>query len=201
MSGAGVKKLRTSPYHLQTNGQREHFNSTLLNMLGTLTPKQKKDWKSHVPALVHAYNCTRNAATGFILYYLLFHREPRCPVDVEFGLQRGSQKGSLGESAYVSPLRRRLKFAHNKAKQMAKRQWARHKGLYDQKCRCAELKVGDLVLVKQTTWKGRHKIQDRWEDEEYQVVDQPTPGVPVYAVKSIAGGRPRVLHKNLLLPL
>ena len=56
-------------------------------------------------------------------------------------------------------------------------------------------------MVKQTNWKGRHKIQDRWEDKEYQVVDQPTPGVPVYAVKSIAGGRPRVLHRNLLLPL
>ena len=68
-------------------------------------------------------------------------------------------------------------------------------------CRGAELKVGDLVLVKQTAWKGRHKIQERWEEEEYQVVDQPTPGVPVYAVKSIAGGRPMVLHRNLLLPL
>ena len=33
------------------------------------------------------------------------------------------------------------------------------------------------------------------------MVDQSTPGVPVYAVKSIAGGRPRVLHRNLLLPL
>ena len=70
---------------------------------------------------------------------------------------------------------------------MAKRQQARHNGLYDRKCRGAELKVGDLFLVKQTAWKDRHKIQDRWEDEEYQVVDQPTPGVPVYAVKSIGG--------------
>ena len=33
------------------------------------------------------------------------------------------------------------------------------------------------------------------------MVDQPTPGVPVYVVKCIAGGRPRVLHRNLLLPL
>ena len=33
------------------------------------------------------------------------------------------------------------------------------------------------------------------------MVDQPTPGVPVYVVKSIAGGRPRVPHRNLLLPL
>ena len=67
-------------------------------MLGTLTPEQKKDWKSQVPALVHVYNWTRNAATGFSPYYLLFGREPRLLVDVEYGLQRGSQKGSPGES-------------------------------------------------------------------------------------------------------
>ena len=197
----GVKKLCTSPYHPQTNGQCECFNSTLLNMWGTLTPEQKKDWKSHVSAMVHAYNCTRNAATGFSPYYLLFGREPKLPVDVEFGLQRGSQRGPLGESNYVSQLRRRLRFAHNKAKLVASRQQARHKGLYDRNCRGAILGVGDLVLIKQTAWKGRHKIQDCWEEEEYQVVDQPTPGVPVYVVKSIAGGRPRVLHRNLLLAL
>ena len=103
---AGVKKLHTSPYPPQTNGQCESLNTTLLNMLGTLTPEQKKEWKNHVSAMVHAYNCTRNAATGFIPYYLLFGREPRLPVDVEFGLQRGSQKGSLGESGYISQLRR-----------------------------------------------------------------------------------------------
>ena len=87
---AGVKKQSTSPYHPQTNGQCECFNSTLLTMLETLTPEQKKDLKSHVPALVHTYNCTRNAATGFSPCYLLFGRETRLPVDIEFGLQRGS---------------------------------------------------------------------------------------------------------------
>ena len=59
------------------------------------------------------------------------------------------------------------------------------------KCREAALGVGDLVLVKQTAWKGRHKIQDRWESGEYQVVRQPTPGVPVYTVKARQGARPR----------
>ena len=33
------------------------------------------------------------------------------------------------------------------------------------------------------------------------MVDQPTPGVLVYTVKSVAGGRTRVLHRNILLPL
>ena len=61
--------------------------------------------------------------------------------------------------------------------------------------------IGDLVLVKKTAWKGKHKIQDRWESDEYQVTEQPTPGIPVYKVKCIAGGKTRVLHCNLLLPL
>ena len=76
-----------------------------------------------------------------------------------------------------------------------------HRELYDQRCRGAELEVGELVLVKQTAWKGMHKIQDRWESEEYQVVGQPTPGVPMYTVKGVAGGKTRVLKNNLLLPL
>ena len=34
---------------------------------------------------------------------------------------------------------------------------------YDLKVRCAQLKVGDKVLLKHTAVKGKHKIQDRWE--------------------------------------
>ena len=84
---------------------------------------------------------------------------------------------------------------------MAKRQQARHRELYHLKCKGAELEVGDLVLVKQTAWKGRHKIQGRWESEEYLVAGQPTPGVSVYTVKGVVGARTRVLHRNLWLPL
>ena len=82
---------------------------------------------------------------------------------------------------------------------MAGKQQARHKGLYDRRCKGAALDIGDLVLVKKTAWKGRHKIQDRWESDEYQVI--PKTGIPVYEVKCVAGGRTRVLHCNLLLPL
>ena len=41
---AQVKKLHTSPYHPETNGQCEHFNATLINKLGTLLTHAKKNW-------------------------------------------------------------------------------------------------------------------------------------------------------------
>ena len=77
---------------------------------------------------------------------------------------------------------------------MADREQARHKGLYDRRCRGAALDIGDLDLVKKTAWKGRHKIQDRWESDEYQDIGQPNAGIPVYEVKCIAGGKTKVLH-------
>ena len=40
---SGVQKIRTSPYHPQTNGKCDHSNSTLLNMFDILYPEHKKD--------------------------------------------------------------------------------------------------------------------------------------------------------------
>ena len=37
----GVKKLRTTPYKPQINGQCGKFNSTLINMIGTLPAELK----------------------------------------------------------------------------------------------------------------------------------------------------------------
>ena len=128
---------------------------------------------------------------------------PRLPIDVEFGLKRGNQQIPPSRSTYVTQLRRRLRFAHKKAKQVAGRQQTRYKGLYDRRCKGAGLDIGDLVLVRKTAWKGKHKIQDRWESDEYQVIGQPNPGIPVSkeSIESVAWGRTRLLHRNLLLPL
>lgn len=68
----GIRKSRTSPYHPQGDAQPERFNRTLLSMLGTLDPDKKSRWSQYVCQLVHAYNCTKNDATGFSPYHLMF---------------------------------------------------------------------------------------------------------------------------------
>ena len=64
-----------------------------------------------------------------------------------------------------------------------------------------QLQEKDVVLVKIVAHKGRHKLQDKWEPEEYVVVEQPIAGTPVYKVQPVTGGNIRTLHRNLLLPL
>ena len=82
---ARVKKMRTLGYHPQKNGQCEHFNVTLISMLGTLPTKPKSTWREQVPTLVHAYNCTKNSATRFSPYYLMFGHKSCLHIDLIFG--------------------------------------------------------------------------------------------------------------------
>ena len=70
------------------------------------------------------------------------------------------------------------------------------------KGRVVALEVGDTVLVCVTTFKGRHKMQDRWENREYVVEKQPYPNLPVYVVCPRDGeGHSQTLHRNYLLPI
>ena len=198
---AGVQKLHTTPYHPQGNGQCERFNSTLCNMLGTLSEEEKSDWKSYLGCMTHAYNCTKHASTTYSPYYLMFGRHPRLPIDVELGLPKSNSGDNSSKSRYVQKLRRRLNYAFQKATKVANQQANKYKSSYDKSIRGPQLQEKDLVLVKIVAHKGRHKLQDKWEPEEYVVVEQPIAGTPVYRVQPVTGGNIKTLHRNLLLPL
>ncbi|VDI33668.1 Hypothetical predicted protein [Mytilus galloprovincialis] len=60
----------------------------------------------------------------------------------------------------------------------------------------------DRVLVKILAFDGTHKLQDKWEEEPYVILDQPNTELPVYVVRKENGhGRKRTLHRNHLLPI
>ena len=80
----GVKKLRTSSYHAQTNGQVERMNQTLIRLIGKLDEDKKACWSRHLPELLMAYNSTHLAVTGYSPHFLLFGRRLRIPVDYLF---------------------------------------------------------------------------------------------------------------------
>ncbi len=153
----GIRKSRTSPYHPQGDPQPERFNRTLLSMLGTLNPVEKSRWSQHINCLVHAYNCTKNDATGYSPYYLLFGREARLPVDVCFGTFPDG-KGANNHRQYVERMKSDLQRAYQLAMETAQKSQQRNKRMYDRKVKHQTLAVGDRVLMRNLAVTGKNKL-------------------------------------------
>ena len=169
-------------------------------MIGTLPVMEKQLWQGFVSTLVHAYNCMKSVATGFSAHYLLFGRHPQLPIDIEFGV-RTPEIVAVSTENYVQKLQKRLKWAFNKALEVIKKQRINYKNHYDKKVHCTKLEPGDLVLVRQKAFLGKHKKQDRWENEPYTVLEQVRPNAPIFRVARDGETKSRTLHRNMLLPL
>ena len=195
---SGVQRLRTTPYHPQTNGKAERFNRTLLSMLRTLPEDKKSRWKDSINKVVHADNCTVNEATGFSPFYSLFGRSPRLPVDLLFGTPTSVINESHTE--YVKRWKDAMKDAYTKANNNSNKAANAGKIIYDSKVRYTELKAGDRVLVRNLCERGGPgKLRSHWENQIHEVVEQKE-GLPIFVVKPEGNtkGRSRVLHRNLL---
>ena len=169
-------------------------------MLGTLSPADKADWKAHLGPITHAYNCSCNEATRFSPYYLMFGRHPRLPIDVLLGL--GDQEDFADYSTFVKTLKERLCSAYSLAQTNISTSQSRGKQNYDRKQRGSSLSVGDRVLVRNVSIRGKHKLSDLWEESPYIIIKKPNEDIPVYKVKPEGSTNPiRTLHRNLLLPL
>ena len=80
----GVEKIQMTPYHPQMNGSAKRVHQTLQRMIGKLDLEKRKKRPTHIGLIIIAYNSTRLLVTGYSLYYLMFGRRPRLPIDLLF---------------------------------------------------------------------------------------------------------------------
>ncbi|KAK7912657.1 hypothetical protein WMY93_012868 [Mugilogobius chulae] len=73
----GIRRLRTTPYHPQTDGLTERFNQTLKQMLRKFVNNTGTDWDQWLPYLLFAYREVPQASTGFSPFELLYGHEMR----------------------------------------------------------------------------------------------------------------------------
>ena len=131
----------------------------------------------------------------------MFGRKPHLPIDIRFGANTADWKFNTSTKD-VENLKKRVEWAYKTANEVVKEEQKWNKWHYDCKVRCAQSKVGDKVLLKCTAFKGKHKIQDRWENIIHKVIEHPLGKIPVFKIKSMEGDdKTKVVHRNLLLPI
>ena len=197
----GVQKLRTSPYHAQTNGQMERVNQTIIHMIGKLEQDKKAHWSEHLPEMLSAYNGTRSAVIGYSPYFLLFGRKARMPVDYLFPILHDSPHQTKMEVS-VAAMQKRLKEAFAVARHLTSQEAAKQRRYYDCKAGAVALQTGD-VMVRTDGFVGKWKVKDQWEDGGF-IFESQLEDWPVYKVRCLmtdAKQKPKyqILHRNRLL--
>ena len=198
----GVQKLRTSPYHAQTNGQVEHMNQMIICMIGKLEEDKKACWSEHLPELLLACNPTCSTVTGYSPYYLLFGRRSRIPVDYLFPTLHDSPHQTKMEVSVVA-MQKRLKEAFAVARRFTSEEAAEQRCYYDCKDGAVALQPGDVVMVCTDGFVGKWKVEDQWENGGFIVMSQ-LEDWPVYKVKCLTSDdrwkpKYRIPHQNRLL--
>jgi transposase InsO family protein len=195
----GIAKSKTTPYRPMGNGQCERFNRTLHDRLRTLPAEKKRKWPEILPEILFSYNCTPHSSTGYSPHYLFFGREPRLPIDCALSTKQEFEEVENTDE-WVAEHYRRLRAAFQSAVANTEKEALRRKTRADSVANASELPVGARVFVKNLSIRGRTKIQDRWKEIPYRVIDRPDPNGNVYMVEPLDGdGKTKMLHRTHLL--
>lgn len=157
----GIKRVRTTPYHPQTDGLVERFNQTLKNILTKFVSDIGKDWDKWLPYLLFAYHKVPQASTGFAPFELLFAHQVRAPLDVlrdSWEINDKSRKQNL--LSYVLQMRDKLQQAVTTARENLQEAQKKQKVWYDRKARARTFQPGDQVFLLLPT--SENKLLGKW---------------------------------------
>ena len=191
----GITKIRTLPYHPQTNGAIKRVHQTLRRKIAKMDPDKRAKWPLHLGPILIAYNTTRSLITGYSPYLLMFGHRPRLLVDLLFPTVRRDENSQTTDE-YITSLYDKLKSALASARDTTILEAQRQKQLYDCKTGVVELHPGDKVLVKLDAFRGQwQKLKNHWGDALHMVVKHMADGIPAYEVENEANKKRQVLHR------
>ena len=163
----GSTHIYSTPYHPQTNGQVERYNSTMDAKIAALSNLRKTDWDDQLPFVTLNYNTSIHSSTKQIPFEMMYGRLPILPFDYQDNNVTLSY-----DSEHSKKLTLFLSSLCEQAKQNIIRNQERYKKRYDTNRSNPNYNIGDLVLVK--TLNIRYKFDVRYEGP-FRIIKMLTP--------------------------
>ena len=139
-----TKKLNTTAYHPECNGQVERLNHSLIEAIAHFVNSEQTDWDVFLPSFLFAYRVSPCISTGDSPFYLLFGREARLAPDT-------SLLPPTQLSTSVEEHRKRIVTQIETAQSIARNHIARAQQLmkhqYDKKAADVPFKIGQRCWV------------------------------------------------------
>ena len=189
-----IDKVRTSPYHPQSNGSLERWHACLKSMLRK-AGRNLKEWDSTLKYLLLAYRDSPHAVTGFSPFSLMFGREVRGPLEL---LRSSWVDGDNVEECNVSEWLTGVKLKMTEMAELVsdreKVAKAKMKTYFDKGAKVKTFLVGEQVLVRRPALHG--KFEKAW-DGPFEVGKVVSP--VTYLIKRPGhSSRSKCIHANLL---
>jgi transposase InsO family protein len=183
-----IKKQRTSAWHPESNGSLERSHRTMKEYLRTVVNEDSNDWDDFIEYCIFTMNTTRNRATGYSPFELIYGYQAEIPSSFK------TMSVRYNYDDYIYELKYKLQRAHQLARERQLEEKNVNKKFYDRKAKELEIKVGDKVLLLNTSKRGEgRKLQSLYVGP-YEVVEI----VSETNVKLRIGKKIKVVHKNLI---
>ena len=166
-----IKHIRTSPYHLKSDGMLERWNASMKSMIKK-TELDHRDWDKCLKYLLFACQSTPHSMTGISPIELIYWRDVRDPLDL---LKDGWMSRKLPERGvydWVEQLKERMEVMARLASTQEKAGKVRMKLTYDKKTKIRSFEMGSMVLMRVPGLTA--KLEDSWEGP-YEVLNKTSP--------------------------
>lgn len=190
----GIRHIRTSAYHPETDGMVERYNGTLKAGIRKYLAHFHGEWHKALPHLMFAFREQPHSSTGLSPFELLYGRNPRGLLDVlsEEWTEPTSTKESV--VSHMVRLYENLRTARETAEEAEKEAKDYMKAAYDIGSRERTFEVDDLVLVLLPS--STNKLQAQWQGP-FPISEKL--GAATYKVRMSQGKKGlRTFHVNLL---
>ncbi|CAF0845531.1 unnamed protein product [Adineta steineri] len=162
----GATHLYSTPYHPETNGQVERYNSTMDAKIAALSNIRKTNWDDQLPFVTFNYNTSIHSSNKQVPFEMMYGRKPILPFD-----HQDTNVTLDYDPEHVQKLNNYLSTLNEQARHNIILNQERYKERYDRNRTDPTYEINDLVLAK--TLNFRSKFDLRYEGP-YRIIKKIT---------------------------